>query len=359
MKIIRKKEIKRPIFIALICAAIGFLLSACSGPAAGKQPSEDEGSGLTAPQGKRVLRVYSALDPEESKIYFKVYTEKTGVHVQWVRMSSGAIMARVLAEKNNPSMGLWFGGPSTDFIAAAEEGLLDPYRPNVDFEVRAEAHDPDWLWTGFYFGAIGFAANTKRLKMLGVDPPQSWQDLLDPRLKGEIGMAYPYTSGTAYTFLSSLVQFMGEEKAFDYVRRLDGNVHHYNKSGSACVTQVGLGEIAVGISFSHDILKKGPSRGYPVALTFPKEGTGYEIGAMALIKNGPDRGEAKRFIDWVLTVEAQDLMQQWFRIPLNPGAKVVAGAVTADKLNLIKDDAVWAGENKARLVERWRLITAQ
>ncbi len=351
------------LFLFVTLAMCGIFICGCSGggsrdggaDAGLQQPGQEDGG----TDAKRVLKVYTALDPSESKIYFSEYEKKTGVKIQWVRMSSGAVLARVLAEKKNQTMGMWLGGSSTDFIAAAQEDLLEPFRPDIDFELTPQMHDPDWKWTGFYFGAVGFAANTRRLELLGMDPPDSWADLLDPRFKGEIGVAYPYTSGTAYTLLSTLVQLMGEEEAFEYIAKLDKNVHHYNKSGSACVTQAGLGEVAIGISFSHDILKKGPSRGYPVVLTFPTEGTGYEIGAMALIKNGPGHDEARKFINWMLSTESQNLMQRWFRIPLNPNAEVIEGAITADQLNLIEDDAVWAGSNKERLVERWRLITAQ
>jgi iron(III) transport system substrate-binding protein len=337
---------------------IALAAAACRGPAAGG--ADKSAAQAAVPKGNRILSVYTALDPNESQIYFKAYQEQTGVVVRWVSMSSGAVFARVLAEKNNPSMGLWFGGPATDFIAATEQGLLAPYKPNIDFDLPDNSHDPNWNWSGLYFGAIGFAANTKRLARLGIKPPESWADLLDPKLKGEIGVAYPYTSGTAFTFLASLIEIMGgEDKAFDYIKRLNENVHHYNKSGSSCVTQVGLGEIAVGIAFSHDILKKGPGRGYPVVLKAPKEGTGFEIGAMALIKNGPDREEAKKFIDWMLSVKGQNMMQEWYRIPLNPKATVGVGAVTADKVKLAKDNIVWAGKNKARLIEHWRTITAQ
>ena len=85
-------------------------------------------------------------------------------------------------------------------------------------------------------------------------------------------MAYAYTSGTANTLLAAIVQLMDEETGFDYIAKLDRNVHHYNRSGSACVTQVGFGEVAVGIAFSHDIVKKGPAKGYPVVLSFPEGG---------------------------------------------------------------------------------------
>ena len=172
-------------------------------------------------------------------------------------------------------------------------------------------------------------------------------------------MAYAYTSGTANTLLAAIVQMMGEDAGFDYIAELDRNVHHYNRSGSACVTQVGFGEVGVGIAFSHDIVKKGPAKGYPVVLSFPKEGTGFEIGGMALVKGGSNHAAGKRFMDWALSVRAQNLMQQWFRTPLNPKAEVIQGAVTADKVKLIEFDSVWAANHRQRLVERWREVTAR
>ncbi|MEW5945056.1 MAG: ABC transporter substrate-binding protein, partial [bacterium] len=309
--------------------------------------------------GGRVLYVYSALDTNESKIYFRAYEERTGVSVRWVRMSSGEVMARVWAERDNPQMGLWFGGPSTDFIHARNKGLLEPYRPRMTFRMLDNMHGGDWHWTGFYFGAIGFVSNRNVLEKKGVPPPTSWMHLLRREFRNEIGIAYPYTSGTSYTILSAIIQMMGEDRGFEYMKRLDGSVHHYNKSGSACVTQVGLGEIGVCVAFSHDIMKKGVSKGYPVAVSFPAEGTGCEIGAMGLIRNGRGHGEAKKFMDWVLTAEAQNLMRQWYRIPLNPEAEVVEGAVRAEDIRLIDYDEIKAGGDKLRLVERWRLITGQ
>ncbi|MBI1928219.1 ABC transporter substrate-binding protein [Candidatus Poribacteria bacterium] len=335
--------------IALLLLSVGFIRCSSS-------PHEDE---PVAKSTGQTLHLYSALDTNEAKIYIRAFEEETGINVRWVRMSAGEVLVRVRSERNNPQVGLWFGGPSPEFIAAKQDGLLAPYKPKVDFELLPGTFDEDYYWTGFYFGVLGFACNIEILNRKGLATPTSWDDLMKPELKGEIGVAYPYTSGTSYTILATLAQLMGEEKAFDYIAKLDKNTHHYNKSGSACVTQVGFGEIGVGLAFSHDIVKKGASRGFPVVLSFPKEGTGYEIGAMALIKDGPNQAEAKTFIDWMLSAKAQNLMQKWFRTPLHPKAEVAKGAVTADEVNLIKFDAVWAGKNKRRLIERWREITAQ
>jgi iron(III) transport system substrate-binding protein len=302
-----------------------------------------------------VLRMYTALDPNEAKVYIDAFIKDTKINVEWVRMSAGEVLTRLKAESKNPQVSLWFGGPSVEFIAGKKEGLLVPYKSPAGAPfLKGNLKDPQDFWTGFYFGAIGFGNNTNWFEKNKVPLPTSWQDLLKPEFKGNISIAYPYTSGTAFTTLATVVQIMGEDKAFDYWKRLDANIHHYNTSGSACITQAGLGEIAIGIAFSHDILAKGTSKGYPVAGTFPSEGTGYEIGGLGIVKGGPDPELAKKFIDWSLSKRAQDLMQVWFRIPLNPQAEIAKGATKASDVKLINYDDEWAGNNNKRLIEKWR-----
>ena len=347
-----------PLSVFLAYTSLTFWLVWCWETSA----SESEGAtseAVVAEGNGEVLHLYTALDTNEAKIYIRAFEEESGIRVRWVRLSAGEVLVRIRSERANPQVALWFGGPSPEFIVAKNEGLLAPYAPRIGFDPPPSTFDEGHYWTGFYFGAIGFASNTEILARKGLPPPTSWYDLLKPQLKGEISVAYAYTSGTANTLLAAIVQMMGEDAGFDYIAKLDGNVHHYNRSGSACVTQVGFGEVAVGIAFSHDIVKKGPAKGYPVVLSFPKEGTGFEIGAMALIKGGPNQEAAKRFMDWALSVRAQNLMQKWFRTPLNPKAKVAEGAVTADKVKLIQFDSIWAANHRQRLVERWREVTAQ
>jgi iron(III) transport system substrate-binding protein len=240
-------------------------------------------------QGQQVLHMYSALDTAESQLYIPQFEKDTGIKVQWVRLSSGEVLARLRAEAKNPQVSIWFGGPSQDHIAGKKAGTSAPYKPPLDWTLPPDAHDPEWHWVGYYFGAIGFASNTEFLKRAGVSAPTSWDDLLQPAFKGQIAIAFPYTSGTSYTVLASLVQMMGEDKAFAYWKKLNQNVHHYDKSGSAPVTQAGLGEVGVAVSFSHDILAKGSAKGYPIAMSFPKEGTGFEIGGMSLVKGSGAR----------------------------------------------------------------------
>jgi len=327
-------------------------------------------TGFTASPAKQVLHMYTALDVDEAKIYIEAFEKAyPDIEVKWVRMSAGEILARVRAEAGRPGASIWFGGPSTSHIAAAREGLLEPYKESLAWQyLPAEYKDPDGYWAGFYTGYIGFVTNKEFLEEHGVEAPTSWYDLLNPVFKGEISMAYPYTSGTAYTTLISILQALGPEKLgwdeedIDYIRKLDAQMHHYTRAGSACVTEVGMGEVAVGIAFSHDILAKGVAKGYPVVMTFPKEGTGYEIGAVSLIKGGPEPELAKVFYDWIMSAEAQSLFKRWYRVPLNPEAELGEGVVTAAEVPVIEgfgQRIMWYGEHKDEIVAKWREITGK
>ena len=101
--------------------------------------------------------------------------------------------------------------------------------------------------------------------------PRSWADLLKPEYKGEIQVANPASSGTAYTMVATLVQLMGEDKAFDYLKALHKNVSQYTRSGTGPIKAVARGETAVSISFVHD----GPGeklQGFPVETVTPLGG---------------------------------------------------------------------------------------
>lgn len=324
-------------------------------------------TGLTA---KETLHVYTAFDVDEAKIYIDAFKKSyPDIDVKWVRMSAGEVLARVRAEAKNPQASIWFAGPSTSHIAGAAYDLLDPYTESLAWQyLPADFKDPEGRWTGFYTGFIGFATNKEFLKKHGVEAPTSWNDLLKPVFKKEISKAYPYTSGTAYTTLISQLQAIGPKKLGwdqedeEYIKKLGAQIHHYTKAGSACVTEAGLGEVAVGIAFSHDIVAKGIAKGYPVVMSFPKEGTGYEIGAVSLIKGGPEPQLAKVFFDWLMSAEAQSLFKKWNRVPLNPQAELAEGLVTAAQVPVIEGFGgriTWYGERKDEIIDRWRQITGR
>ncbi len=307
------------------------------------------------------LTIYCALPETEIPSYLDAFKEDTGITVDFVRLSAGEVLSKVQVEKNNPQASVWYGGNCDTFIAAAGSDLLEPYVSSELKNIPESYQDPDGFWSPVYVGALAFAVDRDWFKNKGLDYPSSWNDLLDPVYKDQISMAHPGSSGTAYTILATLVQMLGEDEAMDYLKDLNANIRQYTKSGSAPPKNVGLGEAAVGLSFSHDCLKPA-LQGYPVEISFPEEGTGYEIGAIALIKGGPEDEveNAKMFIDWVLSKRGQDIYSQngSFRLPVNTTAIVPDGAVNIKDLPIIEYDFIWAGENRKRLIEKFSAVVA-
>ena len=313
-------------------------------------------SGFTLVQAEqKVLHMYTAFDTEEAKYYIEAFEKETGIDVEWVRLSAGEVVARIEAEASNPQASVWYAGSNTSHINAAAKGLLEPYKPDIDFELSEQLHAKDWAWSGFYTGVIGFVSNKDFLAKKGIQAPTSWDDLLNPAFAQNVAVAYPYTSGTAYTTYVTLIQMWGLEKTLDWWEKFDkASMLQYTKSGTGCIPMAGLGEVAVCIAFSHDILAKGINKGYPLVISFPKEGTGSEVGGLALIKGGPEPELAKQYIDWCFSIKAQELFQSYSRVPVNPKAKVAAGAVTLDQVKLIPVDQIWAGQNTEKFVTAWR-----
>ncbi len=277
------------------------------------------------------------------------------ITVNFVRMSSGESLTRLRNERDNPQFDIWWGGPVDSFIAAAQEGLLEPYdSPNAANILDPDLMlDPDNNWAGIYVGSLGFATNQNWLdENPGVEPPTSWEDLLKPEFAGQLMVAHPSSSGTSYTALCTIVQMMGEEAAWDYLSDYAGQVLQFTKSGSAPGRFVGQGEAAVGIVFSHDIVAE-IEKGSPLVLTFPEEGTGYEIGGMGIIKGAAHPDAAQKWFDWALDPATQELGPQYeaYQAPTVEGASASRPELLA--VNLIDYDFEYCGSHKKEFVDRF------
>ena len=308
--------------------------------------------------GKLVF--YAGLQEDHAAMIAEEFEAATGIETDFVRMSSGEILARIKAEKDNMTASVWYGGPVDGIVAADQEGLIEHYVSPEAVNIREGFKDPNGVWTGIYIGYLGFVGNKKMLAEKGMTMPQSWADLLKPEYRQELVVAHPGSSGTAYTMLATVVQMMGEEAAMDYFVKFNQQVRQYTKSGTAPGRMAGLGETTVGITFLHDAIKYYKEGYEDIVISAPQEGTGYEIGGVALLKNAPDMDSAKAFIDWVLTKEVQEMGQTVgsFQFLTNKNANPPQEAMPIRDTKLIDYNFQWAGQNKGRLVERFSVETS-
>nr|MBA2447330.1 ABC transporter substrate-binding protein [Chloroflexota bacterium] len=282
----------------------------------------------------------------------KAFSDTFGIETNFVRKSGGESLAQLRAEGGRPTFDVWWGSPVDSFISARADGLLESYVPPTAAEIPTKYKDADGFWHGIYLGSIGWAINTKRLGEKGLPDPKVWDDLLKPELKGEVVMAHPATSGTAYTTVMTIMQTRGEDKGWEYFKALHRNIFQYTKSGAAPMRMLDGAEAAIGIVFSHDIFVS-VEKGLPIALTFPQDGTGYEVGGMALIKGAQNVPEAKQWIEWALTPAAQEIgaTAQAYQAPTNPKAKVPKPEFM--QVKLIDYDFAFAGANEERIRTRF------
>jgi iron(III) transport system substrate-binding protein len=282
------------------------------------------------------------------------------IKVNMVRMSSGEAYAKIRAEARNPKTDLWWAGTGDPHLQAASEGLTEEYQsPMLDQLqdwAKSQAESSGFKTVGVYAGALGWGYNTDIFKQKGYKEPVCWADLLAPELKGEIQIANPNSSGTAYTALASLVQIMGEEKAFEYLKALNANISQYTKSGSAPVKAAARGETGLGIVFMHDAVAQ-TAEGFPVKSIAPCEGTGYEIGSMSIVKGARNMDNAKTWYDWSLKPEVQSRMKdaKSFQLPSNKTAEIPKEAPRFEDIKLIDYDFKTYGDPEKRkaLLERW------
>lgn len=282
------------------------------------------------------------------------------IKVNMVRLSSGETYAKVRAEARNPKTDIWWAGTGDPHLQAASENLTLEYKsPKLDELndwAKSQAESSGYKTVGVYAGALGWGYNTEIFKSKGFKEPKCWADLLAPELKGEIQIANPNSSGTAYTALASLVQIMGEDQAFDYLKKLNENISQYTKSGSAPVKAAARGETALGIVFVHDAVAQ-TAEGFPVQSVTPCEGTGYEIGSMSIVKGARNLDNAKKFYDWALTPAAQALAApaKSYQVPSNKASPVPAQSPKMDQMKLINYDFVKYGSSaeRTRLLAKW------
>lgn len=277
------------------------------------------------------------------------------ITVNFVRMSSGESLTRLRNEKDNPQFDIWWGGPIDSFVAAKGEGLLEAYNsPNLaNLRDPAKTKDADNFWAGIYIGTLGFATNKNWLaEHPDVQAPTSWADLLKPEFKGQVMVAHPSSSGTSYTAMCTVLQLMGDEAGWQYLKDYAGQVLQFTKSGAAPAKFVGQGEAAVGIVFSHDTVAE-MENGSPLELTFPSEGTGYEIGGMGIIKGAKHVDAAQKWFDWALEPATQELGPKYaaLQAPTVNGAK--ASRPELLEVKTINYDFQYCGEHKKEFIDRF------
>jgi iron(III) transport system substrate-binding protein len=305
------------------------------------------------------ITVYTSLEEDDAKIYIAAFNqEHPDVNVHLLRLSTGDLGARMLAEKSNPQHDIIWGWAVTNMVDPRILEMLESYSPAGVEKLDPRFRDAEGRWfatTGYF---AGFCVNKPMAEAKNLPIPTSWEDLLNPVYKGEIVVPNAASAGTGYLQVSSLLQMKGEEEGWKFLKQLDQNVAQYIKSGSKPCRMASAGEYTIGASFAFAAVKQ-IQEGFPIALVIPKEGAGYEIETSALLKTAKNPEDSKKFLTWLLTPAAAKLYGERAEMNSIPGseqAQIARDAgIPADVTSILFNmDFAWSASNKDRIVKKWQ-----
>ena len=313
----------------------------------------------TIRQGMGTVTIYSALNESTNNAFTDAFkASMPGIDTAVLPLAAaGELQTRIRTEKESPKADIFIGGSSEFHDPLGTEGLLIPYVSPNAATVDAAFKHPDGNWTGWYLGIFGLAVNKERwaAEMMGLPKPSTWDELLNPLLNGKLDMPDPVKTGGGFIFLVTQVfRFeRNEELALAYMQALHLNIGQYVGTSPQGIELVGQGQFLMGPNWGHDILTAA-NKGQPIEFVAPAP-TANEIGAVSIVKGGPNPEGAKMFVDWVLTPEAAALnVKLSNRLSVLPSVPPAPGAPTLDQVTLVNYDRVWATENKDRLIKAWQ-----
>jgi iron(III) transport system substrate-binding protein len=94
--------------------------------------------------------------------------------------------------------------------------------------------------------------------------------------------------------------------------------------------------------------------GGPVAIVYPEDGTSALADGMALVKGAPNPEAGKKFLDWALSKETQELVvQELGRRPIRTDVEPSGDLTPMSEIELIDYDIEWAAEQRDEFLEKW------
>lgn len=287
--------------ILAVCCSLAFSLSAC-----GTKTSAPAGSAAKS-GGDKKITVYMPSPAGLATKLAKDYEKKTGTKVEIFQGTTGEILARLEAEKNNQAADVVVLASWSDGLSLKKKGVLVPYKPKNADKMVQDFMDKDNELTGYSASAVGVIYNKNVIPELSAD----WKELADPAYKDNLAIPDPQKSGACKDFLAGYVNAYG----WDALQAMADNgmiVPGANKAALEAVTTGEKGILVAGVDYNaYTAMKKGE----PLDIYYPKSGTIVNPRPAMIMKNAPHEEDAKKFMDYLISDDAQKLIADAYLIP--------------------------------------------
>jgi iron(III) transport system substrate-binding protein len=267
------------------------------------------------------LLIYTSHGQDLLRDFVACYKERyPGADVQFLDMGSREILERVRVERNRPQADLWWGAAHTTFQTAADENLLAQYHPTWADKVPATSRDEKDRWYGTYETPQVIVYNSDAVS--AADAPRDWDDVLDPKWRDKVLIRNPNPSDTMRAIFGAMIwRFYKDtgspDKGYDWLRKLDANVHEYTADGTLLMQKIARREGLLSLWDMPDVRLYKEQKGFPVSYNVPASGTPVVTDGIAIVRGAPHEEEARRFYEFVTTPESLTYAaHKYYRIPV-------------------------------------------
>ncbi len=294
--------------------------------------------------------VYTAGPGNLSEMIANGFTKKTGIEVEMFQGTTGSVLGRLEAEQHNPHadvvvLASWPAG-----LDLLKKGWLEQYKPaNADLLIDG------WNWDNYFFGysasALGVTYNTDRI----TDPGNDWTDYTHERFKGVVAMPDPASSGSALDFLAGYV-YTFPDTAWDFFRGLNTNeleIAGANRPALNTVVTAANYLVLAGV----DYMAYGDmALGNPINIVYPASGTVVNPRPAMILKSAKNMDNAKKFMDYLLSDEAQKFVADVYIIPGRRDVAAHPDRLGYADINVFDIDWEWMAENQSSINEQFQAI---
>ena len=319
--------------------------------------------GATEKKASGEVQLYSTMTEDDLEALITCFNAKyPDIEVIVTNGSAGELTTRIDGEKGNPQGDLvWGGMADSDGQAYAE--IFEAWVSEYDAQNLEGYTSPNGLYSMDHLSTVVFVVNEELEAQLGLKI-ESYEDLLNPALKGKIATADPNSSSSAWNNLSNILSVYGDTDAgWAYIEQLMPNLVILGSS-SGVFKNTQAGEYVVGLTYEDgavQLLKNGATN---IRLQYPTNGTSASCFGTALIKGGPNPENAKLFIAFICSAEGQTALAAYqegtlrytnanYEVPENAWLK------PSSEITWVKRDVPYLTENKGAILDKWNAAWAK
>ncbi|MFQ3187418.1 MAG: iron(III) transport system substrate-binding protein [Marinomonas primoryensis] len=291
-------------------------------------------------QAQETLTLYTSQPNKDAQMTVDAFeAANPDIKVEWVRDGTTKLMTKLRAELSSGVVkpDVLLIADSVTMESMVSDGYLESYlSPN-----RTKYEDSLYSDKGYYYGTklitTGIVRHQKALQQ-----PTDWSDLVKSEYKNQVAMPSPLYSGAALIHLATLTD--DKSLGWNYYEQLHANQMKAQGGNGGVLKAVASGTKPYGVIVDFLAIREA-AKGSPIEFIFPKTGVSMVTEPVAIMKGAKNKVAAKRFVDFLLSKDGQQLVLEQGYLPARGDIGVPAGFPKRDAIRLMPFDAAKTLEN--------------